>query len=110
MLTDKRLDGALAERERWHGCLLCPGEGNEEPYNLLQGPVVRFCKAKTGNMQSRQATEGIIIPTAYPATVEEWPRVLIQLEQWVFEGNSDQSRNLPRKKGPKSQPTQMDER
>ncbi len=77
----ERLDGVLAERERWHGCLLCPGEGNGEPYNynLLQGPVVRFYKSKTGNKLSRQATEGIVIPTAYPpATNEEWPRVLIQ--------------------------------
>ena len=31
-LTDEeRLDGVLAERERWHGCLLCPREGNGEP-------------------------------------------------------------------------------
>jgi hypothetical protein len=29
-----------------------------------------------------------MIPTAFPATVEEWSRVLIQLEQWAFEGNS----------------------
>ncbi len=85
----ERLDGVLAEGERWHGCLLCVGEGDGVPYNLLvQGPVVKFYKSKTGNTLSRQATNGIMIPTAYPATVEEWPRVLVQLEQWAFEGNS----------------------
>jgi hypothetical protein len=85
----ERLDCVLAEGECWHGCILCPGVGDGEPYNLLvQGTVVKFYKSKTGNLQSRQATAGIMIPTAYPVTVEEWPRVLIQLEQWAFEGNS----------------------
>ncbi len=85
----ERLDGVLAEGKRWHGCLLCKGEGEEVPYNLLvEGPVVKFYKSKTGNTQSRQATNGIMIPTAVPATVEEWPHVLIQLQQWAFEGNS----------------------
>ena len=31
----ERLDGVLAEGKRWHGCLLCIGEGEEVPYNLL---------------------------------------------------------------------------
>ena len=85
----ERLNGVLAEGERWHGCLLCIGEGDRVNYNLLvQGPVVKFYKSKTGNTQSRQATNGIMLPTVYPATVEEWPLVLIQLEQWAFEGNS----------------------
>ena len=85
----ERLDGVLAEGVRWHGCLLCIGEGDGVPYNLLvQGPVVKFYKSKIGNTESRQATNGIMIPTAYPATVEQWPHVLIQLEQWAFEGNS----------------------
>jgi len=85
------LDAIVAEGacERWHGSILYSGEGNVEPYNLLaEGPVVRFYKLQTGNVQSRQASDGIIIPTAYPATVDEWPRVLIQLEQWAFDGNS----------------------
>ena len=65
----ERLDGVLAEGECWHGCILCPGVGDGEPYNLLvQGTVVKFYKSKTGNLQSRQATAGIMIPTAYPAT------------------------------------------
>ena len=34
------------------------------------------------SQESRKATDGIIISTAYPATVDEWSRVLIQLEQW----------------------------
>ena len=85
----ERLDGVLAEGKRWHGCLLCIGEGDGVPYNLLvEGPVVQFYKSKIGNTLSRQATNGIMIPTAFPATVEEWPHVLIQLEQWAFEGNS----------------------
>lgn len=85
------LDAIVAEGacERWHGSILYSGEGNAEPYNLLaEGPVVRFYKLQTGNVQSRQATNGIIIPTVYPATVDEWPHVLIQLEQWAFDGNS----------------------
>ncbi len=45
---------------------LCSGVGDAEPFNLLvEGPVVRFYKLTTGNVQSRQATAGIIIPTAY---------------------------------------------
>ena len=46
----ERLDAVLAERERWHGCLLCPGEGDGEPYNLLQGPAsdeILYHKSKT---------------------------------------------------------------
>jgi len=85
------LDAIVAEGacERWHGSILYSGERNVEPYNLLaESPVVRFYKLQTGNVQSRQASDGIIIPTAYPATVDEWPRVLIQLEQWAFDGNS----------------------
>ena len=85
------LDAIVAEGacERCYGCILCPGEGNGQPYNLLaQGPIVRFYKLQTGNVQSRQATDGIIIPTVYPATVDEWPHVLRQLEQWAFDGDS----------------------
>ena len=85
------LDAIVAEGacERWHGSILYSGEGNAEPYNLLaEGPVVRFYKLQTGNVQSRQATNGIIIPTVYPATVDEWPHVRRQLEQWAFDGNS----------------------
>ena len=87
----ERLDSKVSEGagERWHGSILISGQGDGKPYNLLvQGRVVRFYKLKAGNVQSRQITEGIIIPTTYPATVDEWPRVLRQLEQWAFEGNS----------------------
>jgi hypothetical protein len=87
----ERLDSivAVGAGERWHGGILISGQNDGEPYNLLvQGPVVRFYKLTTGNVQSRQATEGISIPTTYPAIVDEWSRVLMQLEQWVFEGNS----------------------
>jgi hypothetical protein len=69
----ERLDAVVAEGdgERWHGCILCPGEGDAEPFNLLvQGPVVRFYKLTTGNVHSRQATDGIIIPTTL--TLRPW--------------------------------------
>ncbi len=91
LLDVKSLDAASAEGNRWHGCILCPSaeQGQGGPYNLLtHGTLVRFYKSNTSGMHSRQATEGIIIPTSYPATVSEWPRVLTQLEQWAFEGNS----------------------
>ncbi len=73
----ERLDSIEAEGagERWHGCILISGQGDGEPYNLLvQGPVVvRFYKLTTGNVQSRQATQGISISiptsTTYPAPV-----------------------------------------
>ncbi len=89
-LEVETLDGALAEGNRWHGCILCPSaEGQGEPYNLLtHGTLVKFYKSNTSGMHSRQATDGTIIPTSYPAIVGEWPRVLTQLEQWAFEGNS----------------------
>jgi hypothetical protein len=58
------------------GCILCPDPvGIEEKVNLLErgGGKVLFYKRKNGD--SRQATEGICLPTDISICSERWREV-----------------------------------
>jgi hypothetical protein len=86
------LDATVLAWDRWMGCILCPyPAGSEEKVNLLEkGEVVLFYKRKKGEeaRYSRQATEGICLPTDINACPERWREVSAQIALWAWDGRS----------------------
>jgi hypothetical protein len=86
------LDGAVQAWDRWMGCILCPDPaGIEEKVNLLEkGEKVLFYKRKKGEevRYSRQATQGICLPTDISPCPERWREVSAQIALWAWDGRS----------------------
>jgi hypothetical protein len=86
------LDATVLAWDRWMGCILCPyPAGSEEKVNLLEkGEVALFYKRKKGEeaRYSRQATEGICLPTDINACPEHWREVSAQIALCAWDGRS----------------------
>ncbi len=84
------LDGAVQAWDRWMGCILCPDPaGIEEKVNLIEKrEKVLFYKRKNGEEvgYSRQATEGICLPTDISVCSERWREVYAQIALWAWDG------------------------
>ncbi len=86
------LDGTVQAWDRWMRCILCPDPaGIEEKANLLEkGEKVLVYKRKKGEevRYSRQATQGICLPTDISPCPERWREVSAQIALWAWDGRS----------------------
>jgi hypothetical protein len=86
------LDDTVQDWDRSMGCIICPyPAGIEEKVNLLEkGKAVLFYKRKNGEeaRYSRQATEGICLPTKICAVPQCWREVSAQIALWAWDGGS----------------------